>query len=102
MQVTRRMLSTLPEVIIVMVNAFLGLSFYVIEQNFLRSKFMKVDYTSLAETAFAAGAALTLLVLCLRWKIKRPLIHLQLLIALTLFNQASLIAFLVSVMPYKW
>ena len=102
MQVNRRFLAALPEIVIVTVNAFLGLSFYVIEQNFSRSKFLKVDYTSLSETAFVIGAGLTFLVFLLRWKLARPVVRLSLLVALTLFNQACLIAFLVSVMPYRW
>ena len=100
MRMTRQTLKILPEVIILIVNAFVGLSFYVVEQMLSHSRYLKVNYTFLAEKGFAVGVVALLAVLILRWKLKSPLLRMQLLIALTLYNQACLLAFVVSVTPH--
>jgi len=76
------------------------MSFYVVEQMLSHSRFLKVDYTFLSEKAFVIGLVCLVLLLAFRWKIKGAFLRLELLIAITLFNQACLLAFVVSVTPH--
>ncbi len=83
------------------VNLLLAFTFYVANANHSTSGFAKTGLGFLAEIAFLVGLAGLGLLIVGRRKIKSNLARLMLIMVVTIWNQACLIAFLTSLIPFR-
>jgi hypothetical protein len=81
------------------VNGFLAFCFYVASTIFDYSHLLKTNLTFLSRVAFVVGLVAVLAAVTFSNKMV-DLTKIVLLTVLTLFNQACVIAFLVSVLPF--
>jgi len=81
------------------VNGFLAFCFYVASTIFDYSHILKTNLTVLSQVGFVIGLVAVLAALVFANKMV-DLTRIVLLTLLTLFNQACIIAFLVSLLPF--
>lgn len=83
------------------VNLLLILAFYVANANFSTAGFAKTGFGVFAEMAFVAGLIGLCVLIVTRGKIRSKLSRYLLILVVTAWNQACLVAFLASIIPFK-
>jgi len=85
----------------VAVNSILIFAFYVAKHNFAHSGYAENRFTLLAKMCFCIGIVALMLILIARRRMEKFLTGCLLVIGVTLWNQACLLAFLIATAPFK-
>jgi hypothetical protein len=98
---TRRRFPWAFELIAIPVNAVLVVAFYAAEMNLRDGGFLKNNLSVLSERGFYFGLVVLVVTVLAGWKATDFVYRGFLLLGITLFNQACLIALLASSIPFK-
>ena len=89
------------EVFGVLINLLLLAAYLVGDSNYSTLGFAKTGIAAIAETLFFAGLSAQGLAVVLRWKLRGSISRYVMMLVVTLWNQACLIAFFAALMPFR-